>query len=162
MLAAEWVWINPDHFLQTPAGRVWTPERSKEAWQQAYAALRTAVTRLSGQQAVLHVVCGIQGSGKSSWVRAHAEGLAPCVLFDAALPRAVHRAPVIAIARQSCMEARAVWLDTSVETARERNGRRPPDERVPEAAIRSVAAQLEEPSLAEGFTRILRVQEPRP
>ena len=40
-----------------------------------------------------------------------------------------------------------------------RNGERPGEERVPEAAVRSVFAMLECPSLDEGFVRVIEVRD---
>lgn len=39
--------INPDDFLETDTGRVWTPERSAQAWLQSYDALERALTDAS-------------------------------------------------------------------------------------------------------------------
>ena len=77
-------WINPDDLLLTPQGRLWSAERSKAAWEQAYAALRQALSRRStegssGQQQNLYLVCGIQGAGKSTWIKDNAQRLAALV-----------------------------------------------------------------------------------
>jgi AAA domain len=156
-------WINPDDFLLTPAGRVWTPERNEAAWEQAYASLRQALSRkphdnVAGQKRDLYLVCGIQGSGKSTWIRNNAPQLAPCVFFDAALPKASHRLPILAMAHSVGAPAHAVWIDTPLEVCLRRNAERQIDERVPEAAIRSVATQFEPPSPAEGFIEVLHVE----
>lgn len=155
-------WINPDDFLMTPSGRVWTAERNITAWESAYASLSNALSRKrfgapSEQTCELYLVCGIQGAGKSTWIKGNAARLAPCVFFDAALPRATHRLPILTIARSAGALVHAVWIDTPLEVALRRNGQRPRDERVPEASIRSVAAQFEPPSLPEGFIEVLRV-----
>lgn len=60
--------INPDDFLETDVGRVWTLQRNIEAWQSAFAALERILTETPGAQAV--VVCGLQGAGKSTWIAA--------------------------------------------------------------------------------------------
>ncbi|KAF2992761.1 hypothetical protein MJC1_00340 [Methylocystis sp. MJC1] len=39
----EIIRIDPDVFLQTPTGRVWSPERSREAWLRSYDALKEAL-----------------------------------------------------------------------------------------------------------------------
>lgn len=158
-------WINPDDFLMTPSGRVWTAERNKAAWERAHASLSNALSRErpgapSEQRCELYLVCGIQGAGKSTWIKANAARLAPCVFFDAALPRATHRLRILTIARSAGALVRAVWIDTPLEIALRRNGKRRRDERVPEAAIRSVAAQFDPPSLSEGFIEVLRVEDP--
>jgi predicted kinase len=153
-MANECEWINPDHYLQTPSGRVWTPERNTVAWEQAYVQLTSA---LAGAPRTLYLVCGLQGAGKSSWIEVNMSRLAPCVFFDAALPRAVHRLPAITIARSTGARARCVWMDTPLEIALKRNAERREDERVPESSIRSVAAQFEPPSVSEGFIEVVRV-----
>lgn len=156
-------WINPDDFLLTPAGRVWTPERNKAAWERAYASLQHALSGTPHDSAAdkerdLYLVCGIQGAGKSTWIKNNAPRLAPCVFFDAALPKASHRLPILAIAHSAGTRAHAVWIDTPLEVCLQRNAERQIDERVPEAAIRSVAAHFEPPSPAEGFIEILHVE----
>lgn len=156
--ACGYEWINPDDFLLTPSGRLWTPERSKYAWEQAYTSLKRALDVAPNHGRDLYLVCGIQGAGKSTWIRSNASQLAPCVFFDAALPRAIHRAPTIKIARASGVAVHAVWVDTPVEEALRRNSRRPDDERVPEASIRSVAVQFEPPTVLEGFEDVLHIQ----
>jgi hypothetical protein len=149
--------INPDDFLRTPAGRVWTAERNRQAWRQAYAALEVALAR-SGERPQFYVVCGLQGSGKSTWIAQNGARLAPCVFFDAALPRAVHRAPLLEMGKQAGARICVVWIDASLEAALRRNAARPDDERVPESAVASVAEQFEPPTLAEGMHDIIHVQ----
>ena len=162
VLKCDCDWINPDDFLLTPQGRVWSIERNKTAWEQAYATLRQALSRRStegssGQQQDLYLVCGIQGAGKSTWIQDNARRLAPCVFFDAALPKSIHRRPVVTIAHSVGAAVRAVWIDTPLEVALRRNAQRRDDERVPDTSIRSVAAQFEAPSISEGFIEVLRI-----
>ena len=154
-MANECEWVNPDHYLLTPLGRVWTPERNAVAWDQAYAQLTSA---FAGAPRALYLVCGLQGAGKSTWIEANMSRLAPCVFFDAALPRAVHRLPAITIARSAGVQTSCVWIDTPLEIALERNAERREDERVPESSIRSVAAQFEPPLESEGFMEVVRVE----
>jgi hypothetical protein len=158
MSTLAYQWINPDDFLLTPTGRVWTPERNKAAWEQSYASLAEALSMRTDQSRDLYLVCGLQGSGKSTWIRHNAPRLAPCVFFDAALPRAVHRLPIITIARSAGVTVHAVWMNVSLETALSRNSLRPDDERIPDTSIRSVAAQFEAPAVSEGFMDVLIVQ----
>jgi hypothetical protein len=155
--------INPDDFLLTPAGRLWTPERSKVAWERAYALLTQVLSRVpidapSVHKRDLYLVCGLQGAGKSTWIRNNGPRLAPCVFFDAALPRAIHRLPIITIARSEGATVHAVWINAPLEDALHRNSLRRKDERVPETSIRSVAAQFEPPTVAEGFVDVLAVE----
>ena len=60
--------INPDHFLETPEGRVITPERNARAWEQCYSALHDALDKASPTSR-LYVMVGAQASGKSTWAR---------------------------------------------------------------------------------------------
>ncbi|MGI9278307.1 MAG: hypothetical protein ACR2PX_01590 [Endozoicomonas sp.] len=39
--------INPDHYLQTEQGRLWTPERSQQAWKQAYSDFEYWLSKLT-------------------------------------------------------------------------------------------------------------------
>jgi len=144
--------INPDHFLKTDAGRVWTPERSKDAWQQCFATLERVLKERPPRQAVV-IVCGLQGAGKSSWI-AQQKSRENVIYFDAALPCARHRQPIIDIARTNGAVVEAVWIKVPLSVALTRNLMRNDDERVPETSIRSVAALFEAPGLAEGFERI--------
>jgi hypothetical protein len=156
-------WINPDDFLLTPSGRLWTPERNKVAWAKAYTALTQVLSRdpidaPPGHRRDLYLVCGLQAAGKSTWIRNNAQRLAPCIFFDAALPRAVHRLPIITIARSAGTEVHAVWINVTLEVALYRNSLRPDDERVPETSIRSVAAQFEPPTVSEGYIDVCCVE----
>lgn len=143
--------INPDAFLEAEHGRVWTPERNIEAWQCAFSALEAALRRDGVSRFI--VVCGLQGAGKSTWIgcRSDDEGT---VYFDAALPAAKHRKPLIDIARRCEVTIEAVWIKVSLSLALERNRLRNRDEIVPEESIRSVAARFEPPSTDEGFTKV--------
>ena len=135
----------------------------EEAWKQAYAALTFAVSRKVGDDSLaskgdLYLVCGLQGAGKSTWIRNNAERLAPCVFFDAALPRAIHRRPVVDIAQSAGTTVHAVWIDATLEVALYRNSLRTVDERVPESSIRSVAELFEPPTELEGYLDVLCVR----
>ena len=161
--ALSYEWINPDDFLLTSSGRLWTPERSKVAWEHAYALLAKVLARVPtdappAHRRDLYLVCGLQGAGKSTWIRNNAPRLAPCVFFDAALPRAIHRLPIMTIARSVGATVHAVWINAPLEDALHRNSLRREDERVPEASIRAVAAQFEPPTVSEGFVDVLAVQ----
>ena len=57
--------INPDHFLETAAGRVTTPERNAEAWKQCFELLDAAL-QSSDASTKVYVLIGPQGSGKST------------------------------------------------------------------------------------------------
>ncbi|MCJ2054567.1 ATP-binding protein [Methylobacterium sp. J-070] len=147
--------IDPDAFLETADGRVWTAERSAEAWRLAREALRGALAAGSVRRVV--VVCGLQGAGKSTGI-ARQEPASGTVFFDAALPGARHRAPIIAIARAFGVPVEAVWIRAPLAVALERNRRRPADLCVPEASIRSVDRLFEPPVPAEGWASVRIVE----
>lgn len=149
------VWINPDHFLDTNDGRVWTPERDKAAWEQSYMQLADALLTWSAPDAKnLYIVCGVQASGKSTWIESNRDRLGRCIIFDAALPRAIHRKRIIEEANGAGFSVHAVYLHTTLERALARNGSRREDIRVPDRAIISVMDQIEPPALAEGFDTV--------
>lgn len=149
--------INPDTFLETPSGRVWTPERSKSAWAHCLQLLESRLQQEARADAPrLLIVCGVQGAGKSHWIALNAQHYAPCIVFDAALPGIRHRRPMLELARQYGADAIAIWIDTPIDVALARNARRAPDKQVPEASVRSVAALFEPPSMGEGFSKVVR------
>ncbi|MEN3233721.1 MULTISPECIES: AAA family ATPase [Methylobacterium] len=148
--------INPDDCLETEEGRVWTPERSRQAWQACYETLRRALRADDGPRTVV-IVCGLQGAGKTTWIGRQARH-PEVVYFDAALPGARHRRPIVEIARSAGARLEAVWIDVPLALALTRNASRPADRRVPEEAIRSVAGLFEAPTAAEGFDRITVVR----
>ncbi len=146
--------INPDHFLQTTAGRVITSQRNALAWRQAYAALEDAL-RATEPKPRLFLLVGVQGAGKSSWVRAAMGRIGPdAVFFDAVLPARSDRLQALALAAAHGVETTAVWIDVPLQVALERNRGRAADECVPEVALRNVFAALEPPSLEEGFAHV--------
>lgn len=147
--------LNPDDFLGYP--RLWTPERNAQAWENLYEAL---TEKLRNRQAAMgmYIVCGVQGAGKTSWIRHNrAFFAASSIIIDAALPAARHRQRALAIAREFAVDAEAVWIDTPLAVALARNALRSPDEQVAEDAVRNVHAIFEVPSLAEGFIKVHRV-----
>lgn len=151
------IYINPDSYLETAAGRVFTIARNKAAWARALTDLSVALTNKLAVER-LYVVVGVQGAGKTLWVRSNERRLAGSAVFDAALPTRVHRSKILAIAKAANCPAIAIWVDVPLELALARNRSRPPDQRVPEAAVRSVFSKFERPSVEEGFTRVLVVR----
>ena len=151
--------INPDNYLESSSGRIWTHERNKEAWNKAYKDFESSLKSIS-ENMVVYIVFGVQGSGKSTWISNEKEKIQnPTIFFDAAMPKKEHRKKVIEIAKKYSQKKIAVWINVSIDTALERNQKRPKDKRVPNDAVNSVYAQLEPPSKDEGFTDILVVNE---
>lgn len=149
--------FDPDHYLETDEGRLFTKERNAAAWEQAYSELQVALQD-SNDAAKLYVVIGVQGAGKSRWIEANAHRLGQhAYFFDAALPKAKHRERVLAIAKSCAVPVVAVWVNVPVEVALARNQGRRSDHRVPEDAVRSVFAMMEPPSPCEGFIEITEV-----
>ncbi|RBY83074.1 ATP-binding protein [Geodermatophilus sp. TF02-6] len=126
---------------------------------------------------------GIQGSGKSTWVREHlagthavvskdhwrgarrredrqrrvvAELLAAgrSVVVDNTNPTPADRAPLVAAARAACVGVRAVWLDTPVASCVARNEARQGRARVPLVGLYGTAGRFVPPSVGEGFGRV--------
>ncbi len=147
--------INPDCFLQTERGRVWTPERNQAAWRQSHDALTTILDgpcEPAGSWTVI-IVCGLQGAGKTTWIAR--QPVRPCtVYFDAALPGARHRASIVAIAKAAGARIEIVWIRVALHVALARNLQRAADEQVPEAAICSVDNLFEAPTIAEGADHV--------
>ncbi|MBO9826687.1 kinase [Xanthomonas sp. A2111] len=147
--------VNPDRFLQTEHGRVWTPERNRTAWRQSHDALKAILAAScapAGPWTVV-IVCGLQGAGKTTWIAQ--QPVRPCtVYFDAALPGARHRAPIVGIAQAAGAWIEIVWIKVALPVALARNLQRAADEQVPEEAIRSVHNLFEAPTLAEGADHV--------
>lgn len=148
--------INPDHYLETDAGLVFTTERNKLVWEQAHADLAQAL-RATAPPRTLYVVMGVQGAGKTTWGESNQSLLANAMVFDAALPAKAHRVKLLAMAVELGTLALAVFINTGLALALARNQLRSPDKQVPEAAVRHVFSMLEPPSPEEGFSRIIEV-----
>ena len=151
--------INPDHFLQTASGRVTTPERNAEAWQQCFAALDAALQR-SDLWTKVYLLIGPQGSGKSTWARRITIEEPLSILFDAILVKRSERSPILAKARERGVPAVAVWFRTPLAVCLARNSVRPADEIAAEQGIRNVYAAVEPPSPSEGFAEVVEVGQP--
>jgi predicted kinase len=129
---------------------------------------------------------GLQGAGKSSWVRAHlagthavvskdhwpharrrearqrrlvAELLAEgrSVVVDNTNPAVADRAALVQAARAAGVPVRCVWLDTPLEVCLERNAARTGRAQVPLVGVLGTRRRFEPPSPEEGFDRIDRV-----
>jgi hypothetical protein len=152
----EAVHINPDHYLETPAGRITTPERNAEAWKRCFAALDVALES-AALEAKVYVLVGPQGSGKSTWARLRKVEEPDAIIFDAILVKRSERRPILEKAQHHRKDAIAVWFKTPLEVCLARNAARPLDEVAAERGIENVYAALEPPSQSEGFAEIVEI-----
>ena len=152
--------LNPDHFLETPAGRVITPERNAWAWQQCYSALEAALGVHPGWSPTLYLMVGAQASGKSTWAGQKVIDDPDAIVFDAILVQRSERAPILDIAKRHRVPAVAVWCRATLASCLQRNRQRPADEVVDETGLRNVHAALQPPTEAEGFVQVIEVGEP--
>ena len=149
--------FNPDEYLRTPAGRIFTEERNAKAWEQLYADLERCFSD-AGPEAHFFLVMGVQGAGKTTWIRHHAAARgAAAVFLDAALPARRHRVRSMALVKRFGIRATAVWVNVPLEQALRQNAQRPSDEVVREAAVRGTFSVIEAPTLDEGFDDIIVV-----
>jgi hypothetical protein len=149
--------FNPDDYLQTEAGRVYTDERNAAAWERIYSELE-GLFRDSTADTRFFIVLGVQGGGKTSWISRHIGSLgSSAICLDAALPARRHRARALALAQRFSVYSIAVWINVTLERALEQNSKRAPDHVVPEFAIRSVFGLIEAPTVEEGFREIIEV-----
>jgi predicted kinase len=139
----------------------------------------------------LVIFVGLQGAGKSSYYHAHfqathahvSKDLIPrsarnrearqrrlvdealaagrSVVVDNTNPTPADRAPLIAIGRARGAEVVAYHFAAPIQACLARNAGRTGRARVPEAAIFATARRLIPPSVAEGFDRVVRIDEGR-
>ena len=109
--------INPDHFLETPEGRVITPERNACAWKKCYGALDDAL-RSASPASRLYVMVGAQASGKSTWARRKINEEPGAIIFDAILVKRSEREPILTAAARYGVPAVAVWVQTTLDLCR--------------------------------------------
>ena len=126
---------------------------------------------------------GLQGCGKSTWVREHLAGThvvvskdhwprarrrearqqrvvaellaaGARVVVDNTNPSEDERAPLVAAAREAGVPVRAVWIDTPPEICAERNDARQGRARVPLVGVLATRRRFRPPTEAEGFDRV--------
>jgi predicted kinase len=135
----------------------------------------------------LVVMVGLQGCGKSTWVREHlsgshvvvskdhwpnarrkqarqsrvvAEQLAAgrSVVVDNTNPTLEDRASLVSLARSAGVPVRAVWLDVPLSTCLERNLARVGRAQVPLVGVLATRKRLVPPSTEEGFDAVVVVR----
>lgn len=149
--------VNPDHFLNLAEALSVTHEDVGNAWELSYAELREKLAVL-GHQAVLYVVCGIQGSGKTTWVTNNASRFgATAVFLDGPLPSRQSRERALQVAREVGCSAVAVWINAPLELALSQNSLRPGLARIKESTVRRCYEQLEPPATTERFAKVIEV-----
>jgi predicted kinase len=151
--------IEPDQSHYVDGRYDWSPARHEAAWAGAFEEFDAALATRRFRRVLLLV--GLPGAGKSTYA---ADQDAPdLLLFDGTFVNPARRATAIAIARAGSIPLGAVWLDTPWPTCLARNEQRPPDRRVPLAAMVSMHRNLlaNPPTVAEGLCAVLRLGHPR-
>lgn len=119
--------VRPDDYLDINGKYVWTPKRSANAWNLAYAQLNAWLK-----------VCLLP------------DMVSVCI-FDATLLDRKSRAKLIQIAKPHGVKIRCVFMNTPKYICVSRNDKRTPDRRVPDATMDSMFARLTLPVKEEGF-----------
>ena len=149
------VYVNPDDFLGNP--RVFTAERNREAWR-ACKDLVEGVLSEAREPYNFYVVCGVQGSGKTRWVKDNPSHFRePAIVFDAALSRVQDRAGAVAQGRRFACRMICVWISCPLDMALARNRSRVPDQIVPDDVVSLVFKTFEPPTVEEGFDEVFKV-----
>ena len=148
--------INPDHYLETINGRVWTKKRNQQAWHQCIKDYCIELLQNANVQ-IVYVLIGCQGAGKSTWAKMKHEEEPQNIIFDAILVQKIEREYLIKLARiykKSCI---AVYFTTTLKECLFRNQLRDVDKRADEHALTNVFLHVEKPSLNEGFSSIVKI-----
>ncbi len=149
------IYINPDDFLGNP--RIFTAERNREAWR----ACKDLVERTLNEAREpynFYIVCGVQGSGKTQWVKDNPTRFRePAIVFDAALSGVQARAGPVAQGRRFACRMICIWISCPLDIALARNRSRTPDQVVGDDVIRLVFNTFEPPAVEEGFDEVFKV-----
>lgn len=154
--------LNPDHFLDLENATDVSKEDVAAAWDRAYEALAARLAG-DGKDGTVYVVFGLQGGGKSTWVRENAARFpADATFFDGPLPSRRHRQRALGICQAAGCRAVGVWVNTPLDVALARNATRRGLAKIREEAILHVRDHLEAPTLEEGFAEVMVVGEASP
>ncbi len=143
--------ISPDNYLIQKDGTYhFTFDRSRNAWKQASDRLYKAVW--SGEYRKVVLMCGIPGSGKSTWLKEnYEEGV---IYFDATFVRPKARNPILRVVGTS-LHTEIVVMDTPFHVCMNRNAQRSNDRRVPDDTMysmyKSFYSSTGQPKASEGF-----------
>lgn len=145
--------LSPDDFLIRPDGTYdWSPSRVSSAWRDTLDRVQSLLPGWRFDTLVL--LCGVPGSGKSTWLKEHQ--VASSLYVDATFTSQISRAPFIPIAASFGKPVDVVWMDTPLEECVRRNALRSEDRRIPmEKMIHfHQALSSDPPSVVEGFRSI--------
>ena len=149
------IYVNPDSFLGNP--RIFTAERNREAWRACKDLVERTLSE-AGEPYNYYVVCGVQGSGKTQWVKDNPTRFRePAIVFDAAQSRAQDRAGAVAQGRRFACRMICIWISCPLDIALARNRSRAPDQVVKDDVIRLVFNTFEPPTEEEGFDEVFKV-----
>jgi predicted AAA+ superfamily ATPase len=60
--------INPDHYLETESGRIWSVQHNKIAWQHSYNDFESSLMKWK-DTATVYIVFGVQAAGKTAGLK---------------------------------------------------------------------------------------------
>lgn len=145
--------ISPDHLLFSHGKYLWTVTSVRAAWATCMQNLQRAVK--CGQYTELVLLCGLPGSGKSTWLKSNNKS--SVIYFDATLVKPKDRRPLIDIAKNNNFNVSAVFFDTPFHICMNRNAQRTIDRIVPIETMYNMRSRLKEPDHNEGFKGITKI-----
>jgi predicted kinase len=101
------------------------------------------------------MVIGVQGAGKSTWIRQRGSDSTETIYVDSTFATVDRRSRVLEMAKAAGVSVSGLWVKVELETALRRNKSRPADEIVPDDAVENVFNIFEPPSLEEGFCEVV-------